>query len=293
MSRLLPRYPVYVPSKGRASAPRTIRFLLRDEVPFRVVVEAEEAEDYAAAAGEERVLVLPFSGRGTVVPARNWIKAHAEAEGHARHWQIDDNVAQVRRWNRGQRVPCRAGFALRSVEDFADRYENVPLAGLNYTMFGVAPDAPPFYLNAHVYSCSLVRNGDSYRWRGVYNEDTDYCLQVLAAGECTILVNAFLVDKARTMAVRGGNTRELYERDDGRLKMARALERAWPKVVETRRRFQRPQHVVKHAWKRFDNALVPREGVELPSDPERGSRLIAVREVRSPALRRLLEEVGR
>src|SRR3972149_3358983 len=91
----------------------------------------------------------------------------------------------------------------------------------------------PFFLNTHVYSCLLILNSLPYRWRGRYNEDTDLCLQVLSAGWCTVLINAFMVDNMPTMTMRGGNTEELYQ-DDGRLKMARHLERLWPGVVETK-----------------------------------------------------------
>lgn len=39
----------------------------------------------------------------------------------------------------------------------------------------------------HVYSCTLILNSIEQRWRLLYNDDTDLCLQVLAAGWCTIL----------------------------------------------------------------------------------------------------------
>src|SRR5690606_28459102 len=42
-----PRYPIYVPSKGRWATPFTIRTLQRCGLPFRVVVEPQEAEAYA------------------------------------------------------------------------------------------------------------------------------------------------------------------------------------------------------------------------------------------------------
>jgi hypothetical protein len=148
---------------------------------------------------------------------------------------------------------------------------------------------PPFYLNVHVYSCMLILNALPQRWRGRYNEDTDLCLQVLSAGWCTVLFNAFLAWKATTMTTKGGNTAELYQ-GDGRLKMARSLERAWPGVVEVGRRFRRPQHVIKDAWRRFDTPLKRRPDVELPADPEFGLALEAVAPVKSPELRALLDE---
>jgi len=180
-------------------------------------------------------------------------------------------------------------------EDFCDRYENVAVAGINYTMFAIGGGGGrprPIVTNCHVYSCSLVLNSIPQRWRLVYNDDTDLCLQVLAAGWCTVLFNTFLAYKMRTMVVSGGNTDSLYQ-GDGRLRMARALERVWPGVVETKRRFQRPQYVVASSWRKFDTPLRLRPGVVLPTGTdERGLELRAVREVRSPRMRELLESNG-
>jgi hypothetical protein len=146
------------------------------------------------------------------------------------------------------------------VEDFVDRYTNVAIGGMNYRMFAVNSETTsPFDVNVHVYSASLVLNSIPYRWRGRYNEDTDICLQALSGGWCTVLVNAFLVTKMPTMVMKGGNTDALYA-GDGRLKMARSLERLWPGVVKVNRRFGRPQHVVFDGWKRFDTPLRPKPG---------------------------------
>lgn len=295
--KLLPRYPIYIPSKGRHDACLTAKFLDRDGVPFKLVVEPQEAGLYAGAFGADRLLVLPFSnlGQGSI-PARNWIKDHAAEGGHERHWQLDDNIRQIRRWWKQKKVPCDAGVALAAVEDFVDRYENIAIAGLNYVMFAVSNSSgiPPFFLNAHVYSCTLVLNSIPYRWRGRYNEDTDICLQALAGGWCTILVNAFLAEKIQTMVMKGGNTDSLYQ-SDGRLRMAKALERMWPGVVTVHRRFRRPQHHIFDEWRRFDTPLKLKPGLDLGSigPNDYGLALRAVKPIKSKRLRRLFKkEVG-
>lgn len=287
----MPRYPVYIPSKGRWTHCLTAQIFRREGVPFCLVVEPQEEPMYASAFGADRVLVLPFSNPGSVIPARNWIKAHATAGGYLRHWQFDDNIGRFHRRWQGRRIRCDAGVALAAVEDFTDRYENVAIAGLNYEMFAVnGSEMPPFYRNVHVYSCSLILNSLPYQWRGRYNEDTDYCLQVLADGWCTVLVNVFLAKKRPSMERKGGNTATLYQ-GDGRLKMARSLERLWPGVVKTDRRFQRPQHVVKDSWKRFDTPLKRKPGIEIPTEPnEYGMRLTQVKPIKSPTLRALVAD---
>lgn len=272
----LPRYPVYIPSKGRYEKNLTARFLAQDGVPFHVVVEPQEEGQYRRSLPKASLLVLPWNDhldetgkRDGLIAARNWIKDHATAAGFERHWQIDDNCECIKRVWAGKRIRCRAGVALAAVEDLVDRYENVAVAGLDYGMFlgqqGLtAGELTPFTVNCHVYSCSLVLNTTPHRWRLRYNDDTDYCLQVLSGGWCTVLVRAFVIKKLRTMTQKGGNTDALYQ-GDGRLEMARMLERQWPGVVQTKRRFGRPQHVVN--WKKFDTPLRLKPGVEVPTEP--------------------------
>lgn len=290
MSKRLPRYPVYVISKGRAEQCLTARFFERDGVKHRIIVEPQEADQYAEHHDADRLLILPFQNLGLgSIPARNWVFEHAVASGARRHWIFDDNIQNVRRTYRGKRIPCDSGPALVALEDFTDRYENAVLVGMNYQMFGLNV-RKPFVRNTHVYSNFLIDNQLRQRWRGRYNEDTDLCLQVLAAGLCTVLVNVFLVHKLPTMTMKGGNSAELYL-GDGRLRMARSLERLWPGVVAVDRRYGRPQHVVD--WKKFDTPLRLRPGVDLAALPRRdeyGMDLAEVRPIQAAAIRRVREE---
>jgi hypothetical protein len=225
---------------------------------------------------------------------RNWIADHSVAAGAERHWQLDDNIDGFRRFTRGLRVPILAGYALAVCEDFTDRYENIGVSGLNYQMFVHEQKHPPaLHLNVHVYSCSLIWNRMPYRWREVYNDDTDLCLQVLAGGLCTVLLNAVVANKLRTMKVPGGNTADLYG-GDGRARMSRALERRWPYVVSTARRYGRPAHVIRGAWRGFDTPLIRRTDIDwenLPAVDEYGMRLVQVADqIVSPAVARLYED---
>jgi hypothetical protein len=273
------RYPIYVPTYDRYETPYTISFLQRDRVPFRAVVQ-----------DEERLIVLP-PGDWNLLKTRCWIMDHAIAEGHERHWQLDDNMRDVRYAWQGDRIPCNAAIGLGACEDFSDRYENVGVSGLNYQMFVTDETRTPYFLNAHVYSCTLVNNSIPYRWRLVLNDDTDLCLQVLAGGWCTVLLNAFVADKIKTMQVGGGNTDRHYQ-GDGRLEMARVLERAWPGVVKVDRRYGRPQHVID--WKKFDTPLKPKpnyDEIVQEQAERRGQMTLKLgRDLKSDRLRRKAEE---
>lgn len=288
-----PRYPVYVISKGRHDCCLTANFLLRDNVHFKIVIEPQEVEQYRQHYDQDHLLLLPFSNLGLgSIPARNWVWEHAISSGHQRHWILDDNIARIRRHLRGKRIPCDANVALACMEQFTDRYTNIAISGSNYSMFTPGTNTPsPYWLNVHVYSCLLIRNDLPYRWRGRYNEDTDLSLQVLANGWSTVLFNAFTIDKMRTMTMKGGNTTELY-RDDGRLRMARSLERIWPYVVETKRRFKRPQHHIKKNWRGFDTQLIRRTDIDwnnLP-DLEQTMHTVMMDEIKSEGIKALHDE---
>ena len=291
MTRLLPSYPVYVPSKGRWDSAFTARFLRKDGTPFHFVVEPQEEEAYREAMPWAEFLVLPHTDQGLHV-TRCWIQQHAIDQGHARHWQLDDNMRVMRRWHQGYRLPVNSSLALRAVEQFVDRYENIAIAGLNYEMFCV-DGSPPFLRNARVYSCSLIQHSADLWWRDRYNDDVDICLQALGRGHCTCLVNAFMVEKERTMDVPGGNT-PIYQRD-GRLRMARALKRRWPHLVDIKRRWNRPQHVVRDSWKKFDTPFIRRQDIDwdsIPETDEQGMVLRFQKEPKNATTRKLGQDMG-
>lgn len=243
-----PRYPIYIVSKGRWESRLTSRALEQIRVPYRIVIEPQEYDAYSAVISPDKILTLPFSnlGQGSI-PARNWIWEHALASGAARHWCVDDNIRSFMRLHENKKLSVTDGSTFAACEDFTDRYTNVALSGMNYQWFAKQKQLiPPFITNTRIYSCILIRNDISYRWRGKYNEDTDLSLRVLKDGLCTIQFNAFLADKQTTMTMRGGNTDELYK-GDGRREMAESLLAQHPDVVKITRKFNRWQHHVNYA----------------------------------------------
>ena len=258
-----PKYPVYVISKGRWESRLTSKALERMKVPYHIVVEPQEFDNYASVIDKQKILTLPFSnlGQGSI-PARNWVWEHSISVNSKKHWIMDDNIYDFYRLNRNTRNIVQTGTIFKICEDFTDRYENVPISGLNYRFFMVPTDShPPYYLNTRVYSCILIDNTLKHRWRGRYNEDTDLCIRALKDGFCTILFNAFLQEKAGTMTVKGGNTDELYA-DDGRLKMAKSLQEQHPDICTITWKFNRWQHQVNYTV--FEkNKLIRKKNVEI------------------------------
>ena len=105
-----PRYPVYIISKGRWERRLTAKALEEIHVAYRIVIEPPEFERYAAVIDPGKILVLPFAdlGQGSI-PARNWVWEHAIAEGHARHWIMDDNICRFYRFNDNAKRPVADG----------------------------------------------------------------------------------------------------------------------------------------------------------------------------------------
>jgi len=298
------RHPIYIPSKGRAEKPLTARMFDGAGIPYTMVVEPSQEEAYAEWRERGMLHVLPKDRMGLVY-ARNAIKDLSISRGEERHWQFDDDIRETVQIHKGYRLKCDPKIAISACEDFVERYENVALASLNSEFFVPCNGAmwtqyPPFFLNQRCYTCFLMLNSLPNRWRNRYNEDTDMTLQVLSDGWCTVLLNAFCIKTEGTAnnstgkdgkGLKGGGGQAEVYADDGRLKMSRDLERMWPGVVKTIRKYSRPQHKVAGQWMRFDTKLIPKAGAD--NSPKRyGAKLVARKEPQSAEMRRLLEEAN-
>lgn len=271
-----PKYPIYIVSKGRWKTRLTSKALDRINVPYYIVVEAHEYDEYANVIDPAKVLVLPpeflrdydtcdkvgeASGKGPGA-ARNFCWLHSLRQEAKRHWVMDDNIASFNRLNRNLMVKVTSGTIFKAAEDFVDRYKNIAIAGFNYDFFAKAKDPlPPFVMNTRIYSCLLIKNDLPIRWRGRYNEDTDLSLRALKAGLCTVQFNAFLQEKATTQTMTGGNTDEFYAKE-GTLPKSQMLERLHPDVAKVVWRFGRWHHHVDYTVFKH-NTLIQRSDVAI------------------------------
>lgn len=261
-----PKYPVYIISKGRWEKRKTSRQLEALKVPYHIVIEPQEYDNYAAVIDPRKILVLPFKnlGQGSI-PARNWVWEHSLSIGAKRHWILDDNLFMFYRNNKNLTVPVNSGTIFKCSEDFVDRYENIAISGFEYFMFMPRKTKKaPYRLNTRVYSCILIKNDIPYKWRGRYNEDTDLSIRVLKDGWCTILFQSFLCDKTTTMTDTGGNTEDLYEIEEGRYKMAESLYKQHPDVTTITRKWDRWQHHVNYKAFKY-NKLKMKKGLIIPN----------------------------
>lgn len=272
-----PRFPLYIPSKGRSEYMITSRILTGLGVPHYIIVEPQDLDLYAAAIEKMELLATPLvlkieykkryelcdslgltksTGPG---PARNFAWDHSIAGGFAWHWVMDDNITSFRRLNLNEKVKVSTGAIFRAMEDFCLRYRNVAMAGPNYFMFASArTKMPAFTTNTRIYSCNLIRNEVPFRWRGRYNEDTILSLDMLKARYCTVQFNAFLQEKMPTQTIGGGNTAEFYHAegkvqpgqkyaDTGTLLKSKMLVDVHPDVARMVWRFNRIHHYVDYS----------------------------------------------
>ena len=283
-----PQFPLYIPSKGRHDSRLTVKTLDAMGVPYHVIVERQQFDEYASVIDPAKLLVLPtsyqdeydtFDGLGATKsrgpgPARNFAWAHSVAAGAAWHWVMDDNINGFYRFNRNLKVPTTSGAIFRAMEDFCLRYRNIAMAGPQYHMFVSRKNRrPAFVANTRIYSCNLIRNDAPFRWRGRYNEDTDLSLRMLKAGWCTVQFNAFLQYKVTTQLLAGGNTAEFYAKE-GTSEKSQMLVDMHPDVARLAHRFGRDHHFVDYKPFRR-NRLLLKDGLTLPERTnDYGMRLV-------------------
>lgn len=280
MSKAYPQFPLYIPSLGRHEYMITSKALTKMGVHHNIVVEPQEVDAYKKAVARDKLLttVIPLDmsykqkydycdNHGTSIstgsgPARNFIWQHSIDAGYSHHWIMDDNISSFRRLNKNAKIKCESPGFWRAMEDFALRYKNVAMSGPHYAMF--APSStklPPFRHNTRIYSCNLIRNDVSFRWRGRYNEDTILSLDMLKAGWCTILYLAFLQEKLATQTIKGGNTDTVYK--NGTYDKSDMLVREHGDVAEHSEKYGREHHHVNYeVFKK--NLLIKRDDY-LPS----------------------------
>jgi TET-Associated Glycosyltransferase len=276
-----PKHPVYIVSKGRWEKRQTSRTLERLGVPYRIVIEQQEFDNYAAVIDPQKILILDkfyqanydtcdnlgdtkSKGPG---PARNFVWDHAIKSGAACHWVMDDNIRGFVRLIDNMKRNAGDGTVLRCMEDFIERYENVVMAGPAYEyMTPRKSQCPPFIVNTRIYSCNLIRNDIPYRWRGRYNEDTDLSLRILKDGWCTIQFNAFLQFKAPTQTHTGGCNTDFYSKE-GTLPKSQMQVKLHPDVSRLTFKFGRWHHHVDYRPFR-GNRLKLKPGITIPDQPD-------------------------
>lgn len=253
------RFPLYIPSKGRWETNMTSVALTKMGIRHNIVVEPHEELIYKDSVKHLSAKIIPLDmsykdkyeycdNHGTSIPtgsgpARNFIWDHAQSEGHEYHWIMDDNIKSFGVKKDGTRGRTTNPLFWTLMEDFTLGFDNVCMAGPNYTFF-VFATKKPFHANTRIYSCNLIKTDVPFRWRGRYNEDTILSLDMLKAGYCTILFNGFIQYKMGTQIVKGGNTDTVYKH--GTHDKSKMIRDVHPDVAKMTPRYGRLHHFVNY-----------------------------------------------
>lgn len=292
---LIPKYPLYIPTKGRFDVRLTSDYLSYIKVNHHLVIEKQEFEKYRRATKDNNFVTLlvldkryqdeydtfdKLGDRKSKGPgaARNFAWDHSIDEyGSAWHWVMDDNIRDFYRFNNNLIVRVKDGTIFSIMEDFCERYENVGMAGPNYEKFVIRKKKyPPFIHNTRIYSCNLIRNDVPLRWRGRYNEDTDLSLRMIKKGWCTIQFNAFLQGKVCTQKIKGGNTKEFYS-VEGTLPKSKMQVAMHPDCSKLVWKFNRWHHYVDYS--RFKKIkLIRKKDIKLKNEVnDYGMKIVRVK----------------
>ena len=255
------KYPIFIPSRHRADIAGTAQILEKAGVPdFRFIVEGEDVSAYADRFGSERVVKLERCYQEeyetcddlglslSVGPgaARNMAWDIAISEGSDWHWVIDDNlIVTLFRYGSDGFTMIKDGVRwFDELETLLTGFTNVVMGGPHCEFFIAHRHANVrrFSPNTRIYSFNLIRNDIPFRWRGRWNEDTILSLDILKAGFATLLSNEYLMKKARTQFVKGGNTEVFYKHGTG--PKSRMLKIVYPEYVDIVTRFRRIHHYV-------------------------------------------------
>lgn len=215
MKNVNPKYPIYIPSKGRADKQLTVKLLLANGITnFFVIVEAgHDAVEYTRTIGNKHVLVLKESNYGTSSVARNYAIEHSKRVGFAKHWQLDDDISKIYGHKKGKVTNVNVGEILREVERL-DKEHKSNITGVNTSASFLSQTKKEFNENGSLTSLYLITN-DKFRFRGTMLVDMDYQLQLLRAGLQTLRCNNFAFVFKSPLKAKGGYY-DIYSNDKKR-----------------------------------------------------------------------------
>lgn len=217
------KYPIYIPSLGRADNQLTVKLLLANGITnFYVIVEHNEKAEYemrleqqhSISIGRYNVLTLPKSNYGTSSPARNYAIAHSRKNGFRKHWQLDDDITKIYAHKKGKIAHQNVIDIMHQVEELDEEHHS-SITGINTSASFLSQNEKDFNFNGSLTSIYLITN-DSFKFRGTMLVDMDYQLQVLRVGKTTLRCNNFAFIFKTPLKAKGGYY-DIYSNDKKRM----------------------------------------------------------------------------
>ena len=193
----------YIVSKGRPKRQHTAALLHASKLPFKIFVEPQDYEAYCSEFGKRKIVNIKENDGG-IHWVRNFVKEYSKSRGEDYHWHLDDDIRHVYICVKGKNMETTARTVFGRIQKIVAQYQNVALAGLAASAFN-RYEKHPVVPNRFVYSCMLVKN-DQFLWRAETEDDLDYNLQVLTAGQCTMAFKVFSFAFSPQNTISGGLT---------------------------------------------------------------------------------------
>jgi hypothetical protein len=251
-----PTYPIYVPSKGRASTILTTKCLIEAKVEnFYVVVEPQDQDSYEKQFNKANILVMPENNKG-IAYVRNFCKEHAKTKGFSYHWQIDDNIQSFAIRQNQQNQKCLISDAIKLIESTVNQFTGIGAAGMKHQVFAWSEKNDIGY-NRQVYTSMLLSTEPEVIFRDGLIEDADYNLQILFDCYSVVLFNRVVMNKITSMKMQGGNT-EISHANGGREKRAIATQAQWPNIFKLKESKDGPRLAPSRVWSTFQQRPVPK-----------------------------------
>jgi hypothetical protein len=241
-------YPIYIPTKGRPDKCHTAQNFQKYQIPFKLVVEPQDLESYREHYSDFCLVALDRNDQG-IAYARNFIKKLSQSNKDAYHWQIDDNIRHIKEQIDGKYVSINPSVGFDKIQTHVEHFTNIGAAGMAHLAFAFSHE-DDIEINKQVYSSVLFKNDNDLEWRSGCIEDTDYSVQLLMEGYCTLLFTRIGIDKVNSLSMSGGNTDSEYA-SEGRLIRAKGLQSNWPGMFNIVHRFGKISIKPKPFWKKF------------------------------------------
>ena len=234
-----PPYPIFIPSKGRASSSNCTWHQLREnDLEHTIVVEPQEFKRYTRvlrgeAYGQKsaqvrlcssvtKIVALPRNEKG-IRYARNYILNYlAPREGW--FWIIDDDIrgffAIQRETLKVVPIDARTALSLILPRDVLQLQPGTCLIGLEYHQFMTRLNFErllPYIVDSYVNICVCMNqalfpkdpHGKNLLYRFPVREDYDLCMQIIAQGGHTLRYRC-VAFQAPGMGTRPGGMTDFY-----------------------------------------------------------------------------------
>jgi hypothetical protein len=247
-------FPIYIPSRDRAGKIVLPSLLDACGLDYFIVVEPQFRNKYVKQYGPSKLLTLPKNNGGLPF-VRNWITKRSVLVGDKFHWQIDDSVDAFFEWINKKKSACKIDYSLRLVEKSVLTYKNIGQAGIAHELFAWAANSKT-RINKSCNTVLLMANNATARWRDNCVEDTDYSMQILNEGLCTMEFNAVAFHKPNSGSMAGG-AKEVCYSENGPIVRCEGTMKLWPGCFKSAIRNGRTRLCPSRIWSTFKQRPIP------------------------------------